>query len=141
MKDWGEITAHSELLAAQEIKQSLNDGNLTDVEEGLTQLIETMARSEKRALQSQLIRLMMHIIKWHIQPEKRSRSWALTIRNARFEIASLQKYTPSLNKQYIDTVWAESWLEALEEAEIETGVPTDDMELTWADVFDKQYTL
>jgi hypothetical protein len=52
MKDWGEITAHSELLAAQEIKQSLNDGNLTDVEEGLTQLIETMARSEKRALQS-----------------------------------------------------------------------------------------
>jgi hypothetical protein len=84
---------------------------------------------------------MVHTIKWHIQPEKRSRNWALTIRNARFEIASLQKYTPSLNKQYIDTVWAESWLEALEEAEIEIGVPTDDMELTWADVFDKQYTL
>ena len=141
MKNWGDITSHSELLAAQEIKQSFDEGNLADVEEGLTQLIDTMARSEKRALQSQLIRLMMHIIKWHIQPDKRSRSWALTIRNARFEIAGLQKFTPSLNNQFIKSIWVESWLEALDEAEIETGISANSMELTWEDVFDKQYTL
>lgn len=141
MKNWGDITSHSELLAAQEIKQSFDEGNLADVEEGLTQLIETMARSEKRALQSQLIRLMMHVIKWHIQPDKRSRSWALTIRIARFEIAGLQKFTPSLNAQFIQSIWAESWLEALDEAEIETGIPTHALGLTWEDVFDKPYTL
>lgn len=141
MKNWEEITSHSELLAAQEIKQSLDEGNLTDVEEGLTQLIETMARSEKRALQSQLIRLMMHIIRWHLQPEKRSRSWLLTIKSARYEISSLREYTPSLNEAFIQSIWDKSFKEAREEAETETGLSGKDVELNWADVFDKQYTL
>ncbi|MBD2755150.1 DUF29 domain-containing protein [Spirosoma validum] len=141
MKNWEEITSHSELLAAQEIKQSFDAGNLTDVEEGLTQLIETMARSEKRALQSQLIRLMMHILKWRIQPDKRSRSWLLTIKSARYEISSLREYTPSLNAEFIHSIWEKAFNEACEEAETETGLSTKNEELTWADVFDKQYTL
>jgi hypothetical protein len=141
MKNWEELTAHSELLAAQEIKQSFDEGNLTDVEEGLVQLIETMARSEKRALQSQLIRLMMHVVKWHVQPDRRTRSWLLSVQNARFEIVKLQQYTPSLNKAYIESIWDESLTEAREEAEIETGVANAFLELTWEDVFDKKYLL
>ena len=141
MKNWEELTAHSELLAAQEIKQSLDEGNLTDVEEGLVQLIETMARSEKRALQSQLIRLMMHVIKWHVQPDRQTRSWLLSIQNARFEIVKLQQYTPSLNKVYVESIWDESLTEAREEAEIETGVANASLVLTWEDVFDKKYLL
>ncbi len=141
MKNWEELAAHSELLAAQEIKQSFDEGNLADVEEGLTQLIETMARSEKRALQSQLIRLMMHVIKWHIQSNKRSRSWLLTIKSARYEISSLREYTPSLNEEFIQSVWEKALNEALEEAETETGVSTHNVELTWEDVFEKQYSL
>ena len=141
MKNWEELTAHSELLAAQEIKQSFDEGNLTDVEEGLTQLIETMARSEKRALQSQLVRLMMHLIKWQIQPEKRSRSWLLTVNNARREIAGLREYTPSLNETYIQEIWQKSLEQAREEAEIETGLSGESVDLTWEDVFDAKYTL
>ncbi|WP_020602908.1 DUF29 domain-containing protein [Spirosoma spitsbergense] len=141
MKNWEELAAHSELLAAQEIKQSFDEGNLTDVEEGLVQLIETMARSEKRALQSQLIRLMMHVVKWHVQPDRRTRSWLLSVQNARFEIVKLQQYTPSLNKAYIESIWDESLTEAREEAEIETGVANAFLELTWEDVFDKKYLL
>ncbi|GAB2568900.1 DUF29 domain-containing protein [Spirosoma areae] len=141
MKNWEEITSHSELLAAQEIKQSLHEGNLADVEEGLSQLIDTMARSEKRALQSQLIRLMMHVIKWHIQPDKRSRSWLITIKNARYEIKSLQKFTPSLNTDFVNSIWDESLTEATDEAETETGLSAEHVELTWEDVFDKPYTL
>ena len=128
-------------MAAQEIKQSFDEGNLTDVEEGLVQLIETMARSEKRALQSQLIRLMMPVIKWHVQPDRQTRSWLLNIQNARFEIVKLQQYTPSLNKAYIESIWDESLTEAWEEAEIETGAANAFLELTWEDVFDKKYLL
>ena len=142
MKNWEELAAHSELLAAQEIKQSFDEGNLADVEEGLTQLIETMARSEKRALQSQLIRLMMHVIKWHIQSNKRSRSWLITIKNARYEIKSLQKFTPSLNTDFVNSIWDESLTEATDEAETEIGgISTQNVELTWEDVFEKQYSL
>lgn len=141
MKNWEELTTHSELLAAQEIKQSFDEGNLTDVEEGLTQLIETMARSEKRALQSQLIRLMMHVIKWHVQSEKQTRSWLITIKNARFELIKLQQYTPSLNREFVESIWDESLTEAREEAEIETGLSATEVNVSWEDVFDKKYTL
>ena len=141
MKNWEEIASHSELLAAQEIKQSLDEGNLTDVEEGLSQLIETMARSEKRALQSQLTRLMMHVIKWHIQPQKRTKSWLITIKNARYQIAGLREYTPSLNEKFIQSIWEKALAEAVDEAETETDISASDLELTWEDVFDKKYTL
>lgn len=141
MKNWEEIASTSELLAAQEIKQSFDQGDLTDVEEGLNQLIETKARSEKRALQSQLVRLMMHVIKWHVQPDKRTKSGLLTVRNARYEIAGLRKYTPSLNEAYIQSIWDESLTETREEAEIETGINALVMSPTWEDVFDKKYTL
>ncbi len=141
MKNWGEIASTSELLAAQEIKQSFDEGNLADVEEGLTQLIETMARSEKRALQSQLIRLMMHVLKWHVQPDKRSRSWLITIKNARYEIDGLREYTPSLNEEFIRSIWEKALVEAIDEAETETGVSVADINLTWEDVFDKKYNL
>ena len=141
MKNWEEIASYSELLAAQEIKQSFDEGDLTDVEAGLNQLIDTMSRSERRALQSQLIRLMMHVIKWQIQPEKRSRSWLITIKSARYEIRSLQKYTPSLNADFVQSIWQESLIEAGEEAEIETGLSATAIDLTWEAVFDTTYTL
>ncbi len=141
MKNWEDIAATSELLAAQEIKQSFDDGDLTDVEAGLNQLIDTMARSEQRALQSQLVRLMMHVIKWQLQPEKRSRSWLITIKNARYEIAGLREYTPSLNEPFILGVWPKVLAQAIDEAEIETGRSAADVALTWEAVFDTTYTL
>lgn len=141
MKDWDEIASTSELPAAQEIKRSWEAGDLEEAERGLNQLIETMSRSERRALESQLVRLMHHIIKWKIQPEKRSKSWILFIKNARFEIAGLRKYTPSLNENFIESIWEESFVEALDEAETETGVSAKDVQLTWDEVFEKPYTL
>ena len=74
MKNWEEISSTSELLAVEEIKKSFDAGDFVDVEDGLTQLLETMANSERKSILSQLVRLMSHVIKWKIQPEKRSRS-------------------------------------------------------------------
>ena len=141
MKNWEEIASTSELLAAEEIKRSWDEGDLEDAALGLNELIETMSRSERRALQSQLVRLMHHIIKWKIQPEKRSKSWRLTINNARFEIKSLREYTPSLNVPYIQSIWERVIAEARIEAEIETGVSAEKEDLTWEEVFEKPYTL
>lgn len=85
---------------------------------------------------------MMHIIKWQIQPKKRSRSWSTTIRNARFEIKALQKYTPSLNVDFIQRIWQESLTEAGAEAESETGLTSaTDVALTWEAVFETHYSL
>jgi hypothetical protein len=142
MKNWADISSQSELLAVQEIKKSLDLGDLADVEEGLNILIDSMSRSDKRALESQLIRLMLHIIKWKIQPDKRSRSWTVSIRNARYEIKSWKKYSPALNDDFLKTIWADAFEEALEAAEAETAVSTKQIkEITWEEVFEKEYKL
>jgi hypothetical protein len=142
MKNWEDISAESELLALQEIKKSFDSGDLTDAEEGLTILIESMSRSDRRALENQLIRLMLHVIKWKIQPDKRSRSWANSIRNARYEIKSWKKYSPALNDDFLRKIWQESLEEALSEAEIETGATTHHITgLTWEDVFETPYLI
>lgn len=142
MKNWADISSQSELLAVQEIKKSFDVGDLADVEEGLNILIDSMSRSDKRALESQLIRLMLHIIKWQIQPDKRSRSWTISIRNARYEIKSWKKYSPALNDDFLKTIWEDAFEEALEAAEEETSVLTKQIKnLTWEEVFDKEYKI
>ena len=85
MKNWTEIASFSELSAVQELKKSFDEGNLVDVEEGLIQLIDVMAKAEQRALLSHITNLMMHILKWQIQPEKHSRSWLKTIFKSELE--------------------------------------------------------
>ena len=58
--------------------------------------IESMGRSEKRALKSRLAVLLMHLLKWQYQPTFRGVSWTITIRNQRWEIAELLEDNPSL---------------------------------------------
>jgi len=49
---------------------------------------------KKRALMIQLRRLMMHIIKWQIQPQKRSASWVSCIVQSRDEIEDIKNEKP-----------------------------------------------
>jgi len=142
MKNWEDIAATSEHHAVLEIKRSLEEGNYQDVEDGLDTLLEAMGRAEKRAIKSQLIRLMFHVIKWNIQPEKRSRSWRKTINDARDEIADEQAFSPSLNRRYIEEIWEKAFLQAKRGAEDETGLSTQHIEnLTWEEVFEQEYKL
>ncbi len=64
--------------------------------EHLVEEIESMGRSEKRELENRLSVLIVHLLKWHYQPAKRTRSWALTILEQRKELAKLLRENPSL---------------------------------------------
>ncbi|TAE38261.1 MAG: DUF29 domain-containing protein [Runella slithyformis] len=105
-------------------------------------LLDVMARAEKRALESQLMRLMWHILKWKIQPEKRSVSWIITIDNARDEIEAEKKYSPSLNDAFVLSIWGNVLSKARRNAEKETNLSTKDiLELTWEEVFEMEYSI
>ena len=54
--------------------------------ENLVEEIEALGRSEQRALGSYLQVLMMHLLKCQYQPEKRTKSWDITISNCRDKI-------------------------------------------------------
>jgi Domain of unknown function DUF29 len=137
--NWQELSAESHYRVATEIRRALREQNYDDAEAGIEELIDALGRSEKRALKSQLVRLMAHIIKWKSEPEKRSYSWVATIYNARDEIADIQTETPSLTDELIEALWDKSFQAAKREAEGEMNQKSSVASLTWKDVFDKDY--
>lgn len=47
----------------------LKSGRLNELDiQNLIEEVETMGRSEKRALESRLSVLLLHLLKWHYQP-------------------------------------------------------------------------
>ena len=143
--DWEELVTVSHLDTVGLIRQLVDEHNYEEAQEGLNELYEAMGRSERHALNSQLRRLVVHIFKWKYQPEKRSTSWVRTIVNARQEIRELQEYMPSLNQQYIESVWQHSSEAAIEGVKAEMNLSRKDKfepaALTWDEVFDDEYLL
>jgi Domain of unknown function DUF29 len=138
---WQELAASSHYQTAVAVKTALAQNEFSAAAEGIEELIDALTRSEKRAVKSHLIRLMAHIVKWHTQPNMRSRSWVFTIRHARREIADTQEETPSLTREVIEAMMNTCFERACEQAEEEMGEPTSVKSLTWQQVFDDEYEL
>ena len=104
----------------EETIQLLQEGRLTDLDIfNLIEEIKDMGRSEKNALESNLIVLLMHLLKWKYQPEKQSGSWRRSIREHRRRILKAFKNSPSF-KRYLEVVFDESYQEARKQAADET---------------------
>jgi Domain of unknown function DUF29 len=140
-EDWEWLAASSEYLAAIAVQELLEEKKLMEAGEGLAVLIESMGKSKKLALKSQLTRLMMHIIKWKCQPEKRTPSWETTIISAKDEIADIQEEVPSLNRNYLESIWETSFKKAVRQAESEMSKRCQLTFLSWQEVFEQEYTL
>ena len=138
---WNELVFQSPYLAVVKAKQLLQEGKITEVDQILENLVESMGRSEKRAVSSQLTGLMLHIIKWKCQPEKRSPSWVISIRSARREIADSQEEMPSLNQEFLESIWDKCFASAKQDARDEMGKKPEIIALSWDEVFEEIYTL
>jgi hypothetical protein len=139
--NWQELSATSHYKTALAIHHELQCGHALEACKGVQELIQALSRSEKRALKSQLVRLMKHIIKWRSQPEYRSRSWVSTIYHARSEIRDIQEETPSLNKDLVRKLWDECLALAIVEAEDEMRQNSAVQALSWLEVFEESYVL
>ena len=64
--------------------------------ENLAEEIESMGKSEGRELDSRLEQLLLHLLKWHYQPERKGRSWKVSINKQRIEIDKVLDENPSL---------------------------------------------
>ncbi|AFZ56685.1 DUF29 domain-containing protein [Anabaena cylindrica FACHB-243] len=138
---WDELVFKSPYLAVLKAKELLQEGQMTEAYNILESLAESMGRSEKRAVISQLTRLMLHIIKWKCQPEKRSASWVISIRSARREIADSQEEMPSLNRDFLNSIWDKCFAAAKQDARDEMGKKPEILVLSWDEVFEQTYTL
>lgn len=68
----------------------------------LKEEIQTLGRQEYRELVSRLAVLIGHLLKWEYQPERRSRSWFLTIREQRRAIRRHLQQNPSLANRLLE---------------------------------------
>ncbi|WP_280553580.1 DUF29 domain-containing protein [Halomonas sp. 25-S5] len=103
----------------------LRRGKLDQLDtEHLAEEIESMGKSERRALVSQLARLFIHLLKWDHQPERRSRSWSLTIQDAQVKVTRLLSENPSL-KGSLGELMSEAYDDARRAAAIEAELDLD----------------
>ena len=91
----------------------------------LVEEIETMGRSEKRELQSRLMVLLVHLLKWKYQPVRRGRSWQLTIEEQRGNCFDVLEDSPSL-KSKLDAILLKAYINARTTASRETGLDKND---------------
>ncbi len=96
------------------IKQ-LQSGQFSQVDiENLIEELESMAKSEKRSLESLLTRLLEHLLKlayWQSEREYNQRKWKGEIRTFRIQLKKLLKESPSL-KPYFASVFEECYQNA-----------------------------
>ena len=138
---WQTLSNESPYKTAVAVKHELEEGRLDEAATGLQELIDALSRSEKRALKSQLTRLMLHIINWRTQPERRSLSWVASIADARDEIADIREEIPSLNERVIEGLWDKAFVIAKRNAEAEMGRVSNVSVLSWQDLFETDYSL
>ncbi len=139
--DWNDLIATSEYETLVAIRDAVRDGDLDHALEGLEELIEAVASDKRRAVRSHLRQLMAHILKWKVQPQHRTRSWSVSILNARQEIEDILEGKPSITEDDIRDMWDDAFRQATRLAEAETGLNVSISELTWKEVFDDAYLL
>jgi hypothetical protein len=115
-----------ELDYQQWLDTTVNDlinGNFEQINvECLVAELESIGKSEKSALDSNLVILLMHLLKYKYQPQKQSDSWRNSIVEHRRRILRSFKHSPSL-KRYFDQVFDECYQDARQDAKTETQLP------------------
>ena len=92
--------------------------------ESVAEELESLGKRDRRELISRLEVLVMHLLKWCYQPERRepSHSWSDTIWEQRRELALLLDDSPSLRRQ-VSLVLQRRYPSARHKALDETGLP------------------
>ncbi|PPQ26271.1 DUF29 domain-containing protein [Rhodopila globiformis] len=108
---------------ANEQARLLRAGNLAQADIAhIAEEIESMGRAEKRELVSRLQVLLMHLLKWQFQPERRGVRWTVTIRNQRDALVDHLADNPSLKARFPEAV-VRAYRAAWGEAAVETELP------------------
>jgi Domain of unknown function DUF29 len=101
----------------------LREGRFEEIDlENIIEEIECVGKRERSEYGSHLIRILTHMIKWEVQPERRGMSWWLSIVNGRDEAERCLLENPSL-KSFLPEIHGNATKYARRKARTETGLP------------------
>ncbi|CAO5072567.1 DUF29 domain-containing protein [Microcystis aeruginosa] len=103
----------------------LKKGNLQALDlDNLIEEISDMGRNNRREVFSRLKVLLIQLLKWQYQPEKRTNSWINTIDEQREQLELILRDSPSL-KPYLADIFAECYQKAVRGMVNETNLPKE----------------
>lgn len=88
----------------------------------LLEEIEAMARRDRKAIKSNLVVLLTHLLKHQFQPDQRSSGWSGSIVEHRQRLRDDFEESPSL-RQHAAEVFGRAYADARERASAETALP------------------
>jgi len=122
---------------------TLRTRNLSALDfEHLIEEIESMGRSEQRALESRLEILLIHLLKWQFQARLQSPSWRFTIKEQRRRIAKLLKKNPSLTSTFnevINDAYESAIILAAEETGLDESVFPNTCPWSFTQIMDESF--
>ncbi len=88
--------------------------------------LEALGKRDRRELESRLVTLMLYLLKWRFQPERRrrGRSWRRTILEQRRQLAALLSDSPGLRPRTPEAL-ARLYPHARQLSAAETGLPEE----------------
>ncbi|MDB9316046.1 DUF29 domain-containing protein [Spirulina sp. CS-785/01] len=121
----------------------LKEGKLLEVDYiNLIEELESMGRSEKNALKSNLRILLMHLLKYQFQPEKRTNSWLYTISEHRQRITDALETSPSLHNflgEVLENCYQGGKRLAVDETGLSSNIFPENCPYSVAEILDLDY--
>jgi len=111
------------------IADLIRQGRLDEVDyPNLAEYLTDMARRDRREVESRLIVLLAHLLKWNVQPDRRSGSWRATIVEQRQELEAL--VSRGVLRNHVEAVLTDAYRKAVERVIAETGLSSDRLPTT-----------
>jgi len=110
--------------------------------ECLIEELEIMGASERRQLISRLAVLLAHLLKWQYQPSYRGRSWTLTIKEQRRQLARHLRDNPSLAariSEFLPDAYGDAILMAAAETGLDEAAFPDTCPYAWTEIMDDDF--
>lgn len=127
----------------EQTTEFLRQGQLNEVDlNHLIEEVEDLGKRQKQALKSNLRVLLMHLLKWHYQPEDQSTSWRSTLREHRNCILDILEGSPRLNNFLADSLeqcYRQARLQAADETGLEVEVFPEQLPYTCAQVLNPDF--
>ncbi len=101
----------------------LRAGRLSELDAAaIAEEIDDVGEEQYDKLESALRVVMLHLLKWDHQPERRSRSWSASIREHRRRVLRQLRKNPGLQSR-LNEALDEAYEDARDEASVETDLP------------------
>ncbi len=106
---------------SQEQARKVREGSFDIDREHIAEELESLGKSQQSELRRHFELYLMHRLKWEYQPEYRTRSWTLTMKEQHRRAVDLVRENPSL-KPLVQKLFADAYIGGRVLALSETGI-------------------